>query len=186
MFLMEKTDKQEQYATLINLAERIEAEAEQPDAGADAFEKALEIPQSAEYREQTRDVVVSFIHSYRQKDKETPDVRWLQNEFSKYPKIWENDDERLKAAELIVERVESFEAEKRKLAECREKGVSRESYLKTAIETGANAQGVTNFGKYAQEIDSAIAQANKANERLMYRMDGGVNNNPNLDGFIAE
>jgi hypothetical protein len=179
-------DAENKAEKLNELARRIEEEAEHPDAGADAYKKALDIAPSSENEQKTRAVVLSFVHSYKHKAKEMPDTPWLENEFSKYPGIWKNDDERMKTAATIVERVQSFEAEKRKLAECREKGISRESYLKSAIENGAKAQGVTDFGKYASEIDHALDKANAENIDLMYRMDGGINQQLHLDGFIAE
>jgi hypothetical protein len=45
---------------------------------------------------------------------------------------------------------------------------------------------VTNFGAYATKIDTAIETANKANIDLLYRNDGQLNQQLNLDGFIAE
>jgi hypothetical protein len=186
MLYEDEADAQEQARRLNELAERIESEAERPDAGADAYAEALAIDLNSENEQKTRGVVLSFVHSYKQKTPETKDAVWLEDEFAKYPGIWKDDEERKNTAAVIVERVRSFEAEKQKLAECRKKGISRESYLKNAIETGAKAQGVTDFGKYAGEIDRAVNTANAENAKLMYRMDGGINQNPNLDGFIAE
>jgi hypothetical protein len=179
-------NEEEKRARLNELAVRIEDMAERPDGGVDAYEKALTIDMNSENEQKTRDVVLSFVHSYKNKDRETKDATWLEDEFAKYPAIWKNDGERKHTAEVIVERVESYEAEKRRLAECREKGISRESYLKTAIETGAKANGVNDFGKYAGEIDKALDKANAENVKLMYRMDGGINQQFHLDGFIAE
>ncbi|MDR3170411.1 MAG: hypothetical protein LBU17_02155 [Treponema sp.] len=184
--MLEDNKKELIVSNLNELAIRIETEAENPDRGADAFEEALDITPSNEDKEKTRNTVLSFVQSYKHKDKETPNVTWLENEFAKYPKIWKNNNEIKQTAEIIVERVERFEAEKQKLAECREKGISRESYLKKAIEDGAKVQGVTDFGKYASEIDHALEKANDENIKLMYRIDGGINQQYHLDGFIAE
>jgi hypothetical protein len=168
------------------LAARIEEDAEQPEAGADACEQALAIPPESENRRKARETVLSFVSSYRDKDADIADEVWLDGEFARYPSLWGDAAERKGAALVIVERVRSFEAEKQKLAECKEKGLSRESYLRSAIETGAKAQGITDFGKYAGEIDHALDKANRENIELMYRMDGGISQQPNLDGFIAE
>jgi len=178
--------KKAQVERLNQLAERIETSAEPPEECADAVAKALAITPGKTDKEQTRNTVLSFVASYRHKDQETPDVTWLENEFSKYPNIWKDSGKITQTAKVIVERVKSFEAEKQKLADCRTKGISRESYLKTAIETGAKVQGVTDFGKYTAEIDHALDKANADNIKLMYRMDGGVNQQLHLDGFIAE
>ncbi|MHC6201653.1 hypothetical protein ACYULU_00470 [Breznakiellaceae bacterium SP9] len=183
---MTALEQEEKVQQLNELAVRIEKDAEHPEPGADAFEKALTLDLNSENEQKTRGVVLSFVHSYKHKAAELPDTPWLENEFSKYPAIWKNNDERKHTAAVIVERVESYEAEKKRLAEYREKGRTRESYLKNAIETGAKAQGVTDFGKYAAEIDHALDQANADNIKLMYRMDGGINRQLHLDGFIAE
>jgi len=172
--------------TMNMVARRIEEDAEHPEAGADVVETALEIDTAGDNRKKARETILSFVHSYRQKSEETPDTVWLDNEFSKYPTIWEDADERKRTAQIIVERVHRFEEEKRNLAVYRERGLSRESYLKSAIENGAKALGVNNVGSYAAEIDRALDQANKDNIDLMYRTDGGINQSRHLDGFIAE
>lgn len=165
---------------------RIEEDAEHPEVGADIVERVLEIDNSGENRQKARETVLSFVHSYRHKSEETPDTAWLDGEFAKYPTIWKNTDERKNTALIIVDRVRQFEEEKKKLAEHRERGLSRENYLKSAIESGAKAHGVSNVGSYAAEIDRALDQANKDNIDLMYRADGGINQSWHLDGFIAE
>jgi hypothetical protein len=177
---MNENEKNEMVSHLNELAARIESEAEHPEAGTDACENALAVNLNNENEQKTRGVVLSFVHSYKHKAPETKDAVWLDDEFAKYPAIWKDNDERKNTAAIIVERVESYEAEKHRLAEC------RESYLKSAIETGAKANGVNDFGKYAGEIDKALDKANAENIHLMYRMDGGINQQLHLDGFIAE
>jgi hypothetical protein len=168
------------------LAARIEADAENPEQCADEFAKNLTIPENGENLEKTRNVVVSFVSSYKHKEPKTPNVQWLENEFSKYPAIWENPDELKTAAKDIVESVDCYEIERKKITDFRAKGLSRESYLVKSIEDGARANGVNDFGKYASEIDKAIGKANVDNIKLMYRIDGGINQQQHLDGFIAE
>ena len=168
------------------LALRIEEDAGNPETSADIVEGVLEIDTASENRQKARETVLSFVQSYRHKPEGTLDAAWLDGEFSKYPTIWEDADERKNTALIVVERVQRFEEEKQKLAEYRERGLSRESYLKSAIESGAKAQGVNNVGSYAAEIDHTLDQANKDNIDLMYRRDGGINQSWHLDGFIAE
>jgi hypothetical protein len=181
------TDEIEIRAARLNeLATRIEAEAENPEAGADACARALAIEANDEDRQKTRQTVLSFVRSYRHKPEEVSDTNWLDGEFARYPALWENEDARGNAARTIVERVQSFAEEKRKLAEFKERGLTRESYLKSAIETGAKAHGINDVGQYAAEIDHALDQANRDNIELMYRADGGINQQWHLDGFLAE
>ena len=168
------------------LATRIETDAENPEQSADELAKKLAIPASGEDAEKTRNTVVSFVHSYKNKASETSNVDWLEKEFTKYPKIWDNPGEIKNTARDIVETVERYDAERNKLTEYRAKGLTRESYLAKAIEDGAKANGVRDFGKYAGEIDKALGKANADNIELMYRVDGGINQQLHLDGFIAE
>lgn len=168
------------------LALRIEADAATPEAGVDIVEKKLEIETTDESRQKVRETVLSFVQSYSQKPKDITDTAWLDGEFSKYPSIWTDAIERKNTAVIIVECVERFEEEKTRLAKYRERGLSRESYLKSAIECAAKAHGVNNVASYAAKIDHALDQVNKDNIDLMYRRDGGINQSWHLDGFIAE
>ncbi|MCL1993293.1 MAG: hypothetical protein FWG66_10150 [Spirochaetes bacterium] len=154
---------------------------EQKETG--ELEQKLGIP-GGENAEKTRGVVLSFVQSYMHKSPETSNAQWLESEFSKYPKIWEDEGEAKNTAQAIVETVERYENEREKLAEHKAKGISQESYLAKAIEDGAKAKslsqsylakaiedgakanGVVDVGKYAAEIDKAIDKANADNAGL--------------------
>jgi hypothetical protein len=183
---MSEKEQEEQAAVFEVLASRIEDDAQNSEQNADELAKELAIPVDRENAEKTRNTVVSFVGSYKRKAPETSDLDWLEKEFAKYPAIWKNQSELKASATDIVETVYSYEKERNKLAEYRAKGYSTESYLVKAIEDGAKANGVTDFGKYASEIDKALGKANADNVKLMYRVDGGVNQQQNLDGFFAE
>jgi len=183
---MSDEKQEDQVAVFEVLASRMEDGAENPEQSADELAKELAIPVDKENAEKTRNTVVSFVSSYKQKAPETSNLEWLEKEFSKYPSIWENPGELKNTAIDIVETVDRYENERNKLAEYRTKGLSRESYLTKAIEDGAKANGVTDFGKYAGEIDKALGKANADNVKLMYNMKGGINQQRNLDGFFAE
>lgn len=172
--------------TIHSIVNLIEKDVLNPDDSADNIEKALSIDLVGENRLKVGEVVQSFVQSYSNKLEETPDIAWLDSKFSQYPTIWKDSDERNKTALIIVECVQMFEEEKKTLIKYRERGLSRGSYLKTAIENGAKAQGVNDIGSYAAEIDRAIEQANNDNIKLMYRRDGEINQSWHLDGFIAE
>jgi hypothetical protein len=186
MTVMPDKRQEDQFVIVDALANRIEQDAENPEQCAVELEKKLMLPANEENLEKARNTVVSFVASYKHKEPETSNVQWLEKEFSKYPAIWKNSDELKTAANDIVNSVNRYEAEHKKIAEYRSKGLSRESYLVKAIEDGARANGVNDFGKYAAEIDKAIGKANEDNLNLMYRIDGGINQQQHLDGFIAE
>ena len=165
---------------------RIEEDVAYPEAGADVVEKALEADITEENRTKACETVLSFVYSYRHKSEKMTDMIWLDDEFAKYPKIWKDEEERKTTARIVVDSVQRFEEEKNNLVRCRERGLSRDNYLKSAIENGAKVHGANDVGSYAAEIDHALDQANKENIALMYRVDGGINQSLHLDGFIAE
>ncbi len=154
------------------------------EAQADALAKQIEI--TPEGAQKTRGVIGSFIRSYQYKSPDLSNKAWLCMELAKYPKIWSNEDELKQTADEIVEQVELFDSSQQELAEHHNKGLSTNNWLAEKIEQGVTVAGVTNFGAYAGEIDTAIESANKANIDLLYRNDGQLNQQLNLDGFIAE
>ncbi|OUS68184.1 hypothetical protein B5G52_20230 [Pseudoalteromonas sp. A601] len=154
------------------------------EAQADALTEQIEF--TPEDAKKTRGVISSFIRSYRDKSPDLSNKAWLCLEFSKYPDIWSNEEELKHAADEIVEEVEVFESSQQELTQHHRKGLSTNNWLARKIEQGATAGGVTNVGAYATKIDSVIETANKANIDLLYRNDGQLNQQLNLDGFIAE
>ena len=168
----------------LDLATLIANGANHDEAQADAL--AEQIAVTPEGAQKTRGVIGSFIRSYRDKSPDLSNKAWLCHEFAKYPDIWCNEEELKQTAGEIVEEVEIFESSQQELAEHHSKGLSTNNWLAGKIENGATAGGVTNFGAYATEIDTAIESANKANIDLLFRNDGQLNQQLNLDGFIAE
>jgi hypothetical protein len=157
---------------------------EHGEAQADALAEQINI--TPEGAQKTRGVIGSFVRSYRDKSPDLSNEAWLRREFAKYPNIWCNEEELKHTAGEIIEEVKVFESSQQELAEHHSKGLSTNNWLAGKIEQGATAVGVTNFGAYATEIDTAIGTANKANIDLLYRNDGQLKQQLNLDGFIAE
>jgi len=154
------------------------------EKSADTLAEKIEL--TPENSKKTRNTIVDFIRSYKNKNSTMLDREWLENEFSKYPEIWKNKQEINDSADEIVTEVERFEQCKTELNEHYRKGGSRENWLAEKIEHGATGSGTVEFGKYAGEIDFAIDSANKNNIDVIYRNDGQINQSPNLDGFISE
>jgi hypothetical protein len=168
----------------LDLAELIANGSSHGEAQADALAEQVDITPAGARK--TRGVVGSFIRSYRDKAPDLSNKAWLCAEFTKYPAIWGDENELQQTADEIVDQVNLFDASRKELEEHHNKGLSTNNWLAGKIEQGATASGTTNFGSYAGEIDTAIGSANKANIDLLYRNDGQLNQQLNLDGFIAE
>lgn len=154
------------------------------EAQADALAEQIKV--TPEEAKKTRGVISSFVRSYRDKSPELSNKAWLCLEFTKYPDIWQTEEEIEQTASEIVEEVAVFNTSQQELTENHRKGLSTNNWLAGKIEQGATAGGVTNVGAYATKIDIAVETANKANIDLLYRNDGQLNQQLNLDGFIAE
>lgn len=166
------------------LAELIESSASAGEKQADLLAEKIHL--TPEGAKKTCNVIRSFVGSYRKKSPSVSNKVWLYAEFGKYPDIWIDEDERKQTAGEVVDQVELFDTSQQELSDYHKKGLSTNHWLAKKIEQGATASGAVNIGKYAREVDHAIGAANKANVDLLYRNDGGVNQQLNLDGFIAE
>lgn len=134
-----------------------------------------------------RGVVNEFVTSYKNKKEDVADREWLVASFKKYPKLWKSDTEIEADAETIISAIALYEKSKNELDVHLKSGKAKESWLAKKIEQGAMASGVQNVASYSQKIENAIDAANEAMANTLCRKtDGLINQNPNLDGFIAE
>ncbi len=139
-----------------------------------------------ENKAKTKNVIVEFVQSYKHKSLDQSNVDWLQNQFGKYPEIWNAPEESLLVAHDIVTNIDGFDHSSESLKNHKDKGLSRELWLEKQIELAAKVHGINDVGAYAAEIENAIDIANANNQNLIYRNDGLLNQQLNLDGFIAE
>lgn len=151
---------------------------------ADLIER--EVFSSEENAGKTTSLIQSFVASYeRQKDQMELEP-WLVAEFRKYPDIWTDPAEITETAHEVITAVEHSAEAKASLYAHLDKGKSRDSWLANEIERGAALGGNLNVGTYAQNIDSALGQANGGMLNTILTKAGKVSNAYNLDGFIAE
>ena len=154
------------------------------EAQADALAQRVDV--TPEGAKNTRELIGSFIRSYKDKSSDLSNKAWLCHEFAKYPDIWRTEEELRKTASEIVDQVEVFRSAKQELIQHHNRGLSTTNWLAGKIEQGVTSDGTVNLGAYATEIDRVIESANKSNIDLLYRNDGQLNQQFNLDGFIAE
>ena len=172
-------------ATELNkTAEALENLAENEEKAADAVVKAFEVKE--EDYPKIKNTVHDFVTDYTHKAEDVTDKQFLVKKFSSYPALWKDTSEMENTAAEIVNTVYSYERNKKELDAHIASGKRRESWLAKKIEQGAEAAGAAQVGLYAQRIDAAIENANSAMSRTIHNFDGSINQNPNLDGLIAE
>jgi hypothetical protein len=153
------------------LADRIESVVEHPEETAQRIEKKTGA-------KGIFGTIRDFIKSYEQKDKETSDEKWLENQFAKpeYSDAWkgsgaEQEAERKAAAKGIVQGVEDYENAKKSLASHIKNNLGdRASWLAEQIEIGAEANGA-DPAEYAKEISRGLDEAIEENAEFIYNDD---------------
>jgi hypothetical protein len=151
-----------------------------------------ELFQNEENVQKTGNVIASFVDSYSRHKHELPLDVWLNQEFGKYPHLWESDAQRIQTATEIIQAVQLRHNNKLDLEAHLEKGKSKESWLAKKIEQGASAASVVNVGEYAQAIDTALETANFEMADKIFNQSLDIDENlvvsasRQLHGFIAE
>lgn len=152
-------------------------------AQADAIEGALFEDKADATR--TTEVIASFVASCNTRGDQPLD-EWLSDEFRKYPQLWKNEEELQGATQQVIRSTDAFNYSRESLQQHFDKGRSSASWLAGEIERNAGITGSVNVGHYAGTIDEALGQASANARRLILTRAGVVNQNWNLDGFIAE
>lgn len=165
-------------------ATALEKLCEKEEKAADTIVSQLDIKEE-DYPKIKR-TVHEFVSDYAHKDSETTDKQFLVKKFSGYSKLFKDAEEIEKTATDIVEAVYTYETNKQELDAHIASGKRRESWLARKIEQGAELSGAVSVAQYAQHIDTAIENANSAMMKTIHNLDGSINQNPNLDGLIAE
>lgn len=140
--------------------------------------------------ESVSSIIGSFLKAYKTRATAETDREWLDRQFGKYPEIWKSDDERQATACEVVDAVERFQKTHAQLHKEVSEGHSHERFLQRTFETACSGGAAAEVGRYATTIDRAIGEANEnmANRLFVRHPDGTttINQNPNLDGLIAE
>ncbi|MFB4391235.1 MULTISPECIES: hypothetical protein [unclassified Pseudomonas] len=135
--------------------------------------------------EKTTAVVASFVESCNARG-DKPLEQWLGDEFRKYPDLWSGEEELLEATQQVMASTGAFNQSRESLQAYMDTGRSKASWLAREIEKNAALSGSVHVGQYAGGIDQALADATRNAQKMVTRLDGDINRNPNLDGLIAE
>ncbi|ELX10795.1 hypothetical protein Jab_2c28950 [Janthinobacterium sp. HH01] len=140
---------------------------------------------SPEQAAQAAGLMDEFVRSYTEDKGRQSDEEWLRNKLQQYP-VWTGQQELdATVTEIVVTLRRNAALEADRDASLRQ-GQSASSWLGRQLEQAAGVSGVANVGRYASDIEQAIAKANQNNIDAITRLDGQINLGNNLDGFIAE
>lgn len=159
-----------------------------------------------------QEILQRFVQSYAE-HKDKMELRaWLCMELQKELPTCSKEDVETMADEMI-ESLKQTETKKRELHEAKENGLSTQAWLAHQLEyynqaylkekkkntqeeedlqlldstkTGASSAVTAENAEYLQDIDNVINESNEAMVDMVTTKAGNVNQNPNLDGFIAE
>ncbi|MEA2047147.1 MAG: hypothetical protein U9O64_01720 [Campylobacterota bacterium] len=145
-----------------------------------------EIFENKENAQNTVSLIKEMLIDYKAKPETHSLEEWLHKQFQKYSTSFENEAEMKKSAHEIVQISTGFDKAYNELEENEKKDVSESKWLGKKIEEGALAANITNITTYANEIDQTLINANDLSFKTYTNLDGSINLNPNLHGFVAE
>ncbi len=110
---------------------------------------------------------------------------WLPEELAKQlPGHSEEDIRRI--TREIISSLEITEEKKNEQGRAIQAGRDKESWLRSSLEQSTSHMTAEKSTAYLQELDTAIKQANEQMSAVITTKAGEVNQNPHLDGYIAE
>lgn len=125
-----------------------------------------------------------FIRKYKE-NPEKDTVEWLVEQLQEELPD-RQPDEIKKIAVEIAGAVEEYDKDLEDLNKSCKKGMTKEAWLADRLQDSAKGMSVNQYGNYLKAIDQNFANANAQMARTVLRADGGINQNINLDGFMAE
>lgn len=105
----------------------------------------------------------------------------LKNNLPEY-----GDQEISEMSRSIVDTLVLQEEKQQSLQQTLQRGESKESWFADEIERATAHLSARQANQYLHNLDEAISSANEAMKNTILTKSGAINQNPNLDGFIAE
>ena len=134
--------------------------------------------------EELKPVIKEFVECYVQNENR-PVEEWLT------PKLQEQLPDRKKEeiqhmVEEIVSTIKNNEEKQESLSKAVNMGRSKESWLASELKKATSSMSAKESVQYLKELDSSLEKANISLNRTITTQSGNVNQNPCLDGYIAE
>lgn len=132
-----------------------------------------------------REIWERFLSAYRESGQEQEEFIWLERQLKKeLPEKPQKEIHKMK--EEIVASIREYDTDLQDMAKQMESGRTKERWFADRLEGAAKGVAVNKYGDYLNQINAAMEDANVQMMRTVMRMDGGVKECINLDGFIAE
>lgn len=129
-------------------------------------------------------LIREFMECYAE-NKDKPVEEWLSKKMQE--QLPDREPEEIQAmTNEIIATIEVDEANKISLANAIENGRSKESWFASETLKATSAMSAQETAKYLSELDNALQTANESLYRTITTQAGAINQNPRLDGFIAE
>lgn len=126
-----------------------------------------------------------FMESYLENRKNMSVDEWLHTEMAvSLPGYSEEEIARM--SDEIIATLKIQEEKKESLEKAIVSGRSKESWFASEIQKATSHMSAQEASQYLQGLDEAVTSANESLYRTIHTQAGNVNQNPNLDGFIAE
>ncbi len=126
-----------------------------------------------------------FMKSYQEKPEEQGDEAWLTQRFQEeLPNLTAEQAQTLSRETL--EEIHQYDENLASLKEARSKGQTTEEWFAEKSSEAASGLSANAFGQRVTELDTALSQANAQMARIVTTQSGAVNQQWNLDGFLAE
>lgn len=118
-------------------------------------------------------------------NKDQPTEVWLSAKLEEY--LPEKPADEIKAiSNEIIESVETAVKAKASLDAATNCGRSKESWFASQVQKATSGMSAQEASQYLTDLDSALQNANASLYRTITTKAGAINQNPSLDGFIAE
>ena len=147
--------------------------------------KVEQLPNDRTFKQkQLRLLVVDFMEAGEQAPADDRSSDWMLAPLSKH---LERPEEEIKALrDDIVRNVKAQEQSRERLQKAKSFGISRESWLEQDLKKSASFLAQEKMGTYFQRIDDTIRESNDLLADIIHTESGEINQNPNLDGNLAE
>lgn len=129
------------------------------------------------------DLISNMLGDYREKSEKISLEDWLTSQYNKrISSGLKNDTDIHEIMTTLNASNQAYD----ELTQNDKHGIPESKWVARKIEEGALAANITNVASYANDVDRALIKANEQAFKTYTNIDGSINLNKNLHGFVAE